>query len=124
MDAEDEADGERDADAPRVVGSDDPEPDGPTSRRDRPAPAPWVREVPLGEVPTDYASRPVPERKMSTPRRWVVALLALFLTIGAVDFIVAAVGDSYPTDLPLRFVYGSVMQALGWWAVIYLVRDR
>ena len=108
----------------RVVGAEDREPESPASRRDRPEPAPWTKAVPLGEVPEDYAARPRPERKMSIPRRRVVALLALFLTVSAVDFIVAAVGDSYPADLPLRFVFGSVMQALGWWTVIHLVRHR
>ena len=97
----------------RVVGAEHREPESPVLRRDRPEPAPWTKEVPLGEVPEDYAARPRLQRKMSTPRRWVVTLLALFLTVSAVDFIVAAVGDSYPADLPLRFVFGSVMQAWG-----------
>jgi hypothetical protein len=125
MDAEQEASAGGDPDGPRVVGGAQPEQDGSVPRRDRPAPAPWTREVPPDDVPEDYVAKPVPRRAMSIPRLVVVTLLMVILADMFVGFVVTAVrGETVPVDMALRLIYGAVIQFVGWWTVIHLVRHR
>ena len=125
MDAEHEADDARDGDGPRVVGVVSPERNGSVSRRDRPAPAPWTREVPPDTVPDDYVAKPMPRKFISLPRLLVVTLLVVLLADMLVGFVVTAVqGETVPVDMALRFVFGAAIQFMGWWTVIHLVRHR
>ena len=125
MDGEREAGARREADGQRVVGGAQPEQDGSVPRRDRPAPAPWTREVPPGAVPYDYVAKPVPKRTISAPRLLIVVLLVVFLVDMFVGFVVTAVrGETVPVDMALRLIYGAVIEFVGWWTVIHLVRHR
>ena len=125
MDAEREASAGGDPDGPRVVGGAQPERDGSVPRRDRPAPAPWTREVPPDDVPEDYVAKPVPTRAMSIPRLVVVTLLMVILVDMLVGFVVTTVrGETVPVDMALGLIYGAVIQFVGWWTVIHLVRHR
>ncbi|NYI42260.1 hypothetical protein [Demequina lutea] len=125
MDAEQEVDAAGERDGRRVVGAGYREPGGPVWRRDRPIPASWTRDVPLGTLPDDYVARPVRARPIAFGRLVVVALLVLFLVAMVVALVATAVvGESVPADMALRFVFGAVIQFLGWWTVIHLIRDR
>lgn len=128
MDVERGASAGGDPDGPRVVGGAQPEKDGSVPRRDRPAPAPWTREVPPDDVPEDYVAKPVPTRAMSIPRLVDVTLLMVILVdmfVGFVGFVVTAVrGETVPVDMALRLIYGAGIQFVGWWTVIHLVRHR
>lgn len=125
MDAEQEASAGQAADGPRVAGGPQPERDGSVPRRDRPAPAPWTREVPRDYVPTDYVAKPVPMRAISIPRLLVVVLLIVILVDMLVGFMVTAVrSETVPVDMALRLVFGVPFQFVGWWTVIHLVRHR
>ena len=124
MDAEQEADAAGKPDGPRVVGVEYPEPDGSVPRRDRPAPAPWTREVPPDDVPDDYVARPEETRAMSIGLLVFVALLSLFLVGMVVDFVVTARSGVAPATMALGLVYGAAIQVVGWWTVIHLIRHR
>jgi hypothetical protein len=125
MDVEREADAGREADGPRVVGGAQTEQDGSVPRRDRPAPAPWTREVSLGDVPADYVAKPIPKRVISIPRLLIVVLLAVILADAFVGFVVTAVrSETVPVDMALRLIFGAVIQFVGWWTVFHLVRHR
>lgn len=125
MNAEREAGSGGEADGPRVVGVEYPGADDSSPRRDRPAPAPWTREVPPGDLPDDYVARPVPSRPMSIGRLLVVTLIAAFLVGMVIDFIATLRrGDEVPAGMALGLVYGAAIQVLGWWTVIHLIRRR
>lgn len=120
---EDAGDG-REVDGPRVVGAASPERDGSVPRRDRPAPAPWTKEVPPDTVPDDYVAKPHEARAMSIGVLVFVVLLSLFLVGMVVDFVNTLRSDTAPATMALGMVYGAVIQFVGWWTVIHLVRHR
>ena len=65
-------------------------------------------------------------RRATRARRVVVVALFMVILVDMfVGFVVTAVrAETVPVDMALRLIFGAVIQFVGWWTVIHLVRHR